>query len=462
MLTFNLDPQSHIPLYSQLYSAVRSSIEKGEIAAGERLPSKRELASHLKISVVTVESAYSQLCAEGYIHSKPGSGFYAEKIQSRLASENMDIPHIDKDPPEDNYKYDFGTNRADTAFFPFSSWAKLSREVLNSQSEDLLNSCGPYGTAELRVQIAAYLKSFRGMNVNPKQIVVGAGSEYLTGLIIQLLGRERSYGIENPGYGKIYRIFKQNCMKTVPIAMDGYGADIRNVFDNTDIFHITPSHHFPLGTIMPVSRRQEILGMVYSENGKYIIEDDYDSELRLGGKPIPTLQSIDISEKVIYMNTFTKTLASTVRISYMILPRPLLEQFYQKLSFYSCTVSNFEQYTLDLFIKEGYFEKHINRLRNYYQNKKNGFLSAIWDSGLYKCVEISGEEAGVHFLMKLKTEKAEENVIELAKAQGIKLSPLSKFYYEKKAGIENTYVMNYSSVDMERIGKIVRGLEKIC
>lgn len=151
MLTFNLDPQSHIPLYSQLYSAVRSSIEKGEIAAGERLPSKRELASHLKISVVTVESAYSQLCAEGYIHSKPGSGFYAEKIQSRLASENMDIPHIDKEPPEDNYKYDFGTNRADTAFFPFSSWAKLSREVLNSQSEDLLNSCGPYGTAELRV-----------------------------------------------------------------------------------------------------------------------------------------------------------------------------------------------------------------------------------------------------------------------------------------------------------------------
>ena len=162
------------------------------------------------------------------------------------------------------------------------------------------------------------------------------------------------------------------------------------------------------------------------------------------------------------MNTFSKTLCSTVRISYMVLPDELAERFYRELSFYSCTVSNFEQYTLDLFIKEGYFEKHINRLRNYYQNKKNGFLSAIWDSGLHKCVEISGEEAGVHFLMKLKTEKAEENVIELAKAQGIKLSPLSKFYYEKKAGIENTYVMNYSSVDMERIGKIVRGLEKIC
>ena len=245
--------------------------------------------------------------------------------------------------------------------------------------------------------------------------------------------------------------------------MDKEGVEVSQLEEKkVDIVHISPSHHYPTGIVMPISRRYELLGWAAKGEGKYIIEDDYDSELRLGGKPIPTLQSIDISEKVIYMNTFTKTLASTVRISYMILPRPLLEQFYQKLSFYSCTVSNFEQYTLDLFIKEGYFEKHINRLRNYYQNKKNGFLSAIRDSGLHKCVEISGEEAGVHFLMKLKTEKAEENVMELAKAQGIKLSPLSKFYYEKKAGIENTYVMNYSSVDMEQIGKIVRGLEKIC
>ena len=292
----------------------------------------------------------------------------------------------------------------------------------------------------LRQSIAGYLKDFRGMTVQPEQIIIGAGTEYLYGLLIQLLGHEAVYAVENPGYQKIGKIYRNYQVNWTYIDMDDEGVEVSQLEEKkVDIVHISPSHHYPTGIVMPISRRYELLGWASKGEGRYIIEDDYDSELRLGGKPIPTLQSIDISEKVIYMNTFTKTLASTVRISYMILPRPLLEQFYQKLSFYSCTVSNFEQYTLDLFIKEGYFEKHINRLRNYYQNKKNGFLSAIWDSGLHKCVEISGEEAGVHFLMKLKTEKAEENVIELAKAQGIKLSPLSKFYYEKKAGIENTY-----------------------
>lgn len=452
MLTFNLDPQSHIPLYSQLYSAVRSSIEKGEIAAGERLPSKRELASHLKISVVTVESAYSQLCAEGYIHSKPGSGFYAEKIQSRLASENMDIPHIDKEPPEDNYKYDFGTNRADTAFFPFSSWAKLSREVLNSQSEDLLNSCGPYGTAELRVQIAAYLKSFRGMNVNPKQIVVGAGSEYLTGLIIQLLGRERSYGIENPGYGKIYRIFKQNCMKTVPIAMDDYGADIRNVFDNTDIFHITPSHHFPLGTIMPVSRRQEILGMVYSENGKYIIEDDYDSEFRFSGKPIPTLQSMDTGERVIYINTFTKTLAPSMRISYMVLPPHLVTAYRKRLGFYACTVPVFEQITLSEFLKQGFFERHISRMRKLYRKKRDIFLTTAEEWKRKGTVIISGEDSGLHFLMRVRNSMTESGLLESAAAHGIGIHGLSEYYWtDKESAPESRIVIGYSGMDGEAI-----------
>ena len=441
MLTFNLDPQSHIPLYSQLYSAVRSSIEKGEIAAGERLPSKRELASHLKISVVTVESAYSQLCAEGYIHSKPGSGFYAEKIQSRLASENMDIPHIDKEPPEDNYKYDFGTNRADTAFFPFSSWAKLSREVLNSQSEDLLNSCGPYGTAELRVQIAAYLKSFRGMNVNPKQIVVGAGSEYLTGLIIQLLGRERSYGIENPGYGKIYRIFKQNCMKTVPIAMDDYGADIRNVFDNTDIFHITPSHHFPLGTIMPVSRRQEILGMVYSENGKYIIEDDYNSEFNFSIKPVPAMQGLASSDKVVYLSTFSRVLAPSIRIAYMVLPKKLLEKFDKHFGTYSSTVPRFEQHTLNKFISGGYYSRHLSRVKNIYKKRRDKIIQSLGNA------DISGERVGLHIVVK--TDKAKE-IIEYALKCDVKLYDMDDYYMTENKK-SNSIIIGYAGAEDDDI-----------
>ena len=453
MLTFNLDPQSNIPLYSQLYSAVRNLIENGEITAGERLPSKRELASHLKISVVTVESAYSQLSAEGYIHSKPGSGFYAEKIQSKLPSENMDIPHIDKEQPYENYKYDFGTNRADTAFFPFSSWAKLSREVLNSQNEELLNACGPFGTTELRTQISEYLKSFRGMNVNPEQIIVGAGSEYLTGLIIQLLGRECSYGIENPGYDKIYRIFKQNCQKTVPIAMDDYGADISNVFNKADIFHITPSHHFPLGTIMPVSRRQEILGMVYSENGKYIIEDDYDSEFRFSGRPIPTLQSMDTGERVIYINTFTKTLAPSMRISYMVLPPHLVAAYRKRLGFYACTVPVFEQFTLSEFLRQGFFERHISRMKKLYRKKRDIFLAFAEEWKGRGTVLISGEDSGLHFLMRVNNGMTEKELLKYAVTHGIRLHGLSEYYWTNKdSAPESRIVIGYSGMD----GKAIR------
>lgn len=172
----------------------------------------------------------------------------------------------------------------------------------------------------------------------------------------------------------------------------------------TDIVHISPSHHFPTGIVMPVSRRYELLGWASKSDSRYIIEDDYDSEFRLVGQPIPTLQSIDVMEKVIYMNTFTKTLASTVRISYMVLPVHLMELFHRKLGFYSCTVSNFEQYTLAHFIEKGYFEKHLNRMRTFYYKKRNAFITAIKNSALKDDVEISEEDAGLHFLMKINTE----------------------------------------------------------
>ncbi|MFR7719109.1 MAG: PLP-dependent aminotransferase family protein [Lachnospiraceae bacterium] len=227
-----------------------------------------------------------------------------------------------------------------------------------------------------------------------------------------------------------------------------------------DILHISPSHHYPTGIVMPVSRRYELLGWAAKSNSHYIIEDDYDSELRLGGQPIPTMQSIDVSDRVIYMNTFTKTLASTVRISYMILPPPLLEQFYERLSFYSCSVSNFEQYTLGKFIEEGFFEKHINRLRNHYHKKRDILLGAIRESRLGDLVHISGEEAGVHFLMEIQTEKEEEEFLTCAQTQGIRLSPLSAHYHNRETERKNVYVMNYSSVQMEDTQEIVRRLER--
>ena len=228
-----------------------------------------------------------------------------------------------------------------------------------------------------------------------------------------------------------------------------------------DIVHISPSHHYPTGIVMPISRRYELLGWASKGEGRYIIEDDYDSELRLGGKPIPTLQSIDISEKVIYMNTFTKTLASTVRISYMILPRPLLEQFYQKLSFYSCTVSNFEQYTLDLFIKEGYFEKHINRMRTYYRKIRDELLDAIANSALATHCNIAEEDSGLHFLLHIDTSLPDDALSAKAKEYGLHLSFLSEYYEKGSPNIPaHTLIINYSGLTSEKIPQVITLLSK--
>lgn len=298
------------------------------------------------------------------------------------------------------------------------------------------------------------------MSVSPDQIIIGAGTEYLYGLLIQLFGNDKVYAVENPGYRKPEQIYRSFHVPYEWISMDESGIEISALEEKkVDIVHITPSHHYPTGIIMPISRRYELLGWASGKDGRYIIEDDYDSELRLSGQPIPTLQSIDKSEKVIYMNTFTKTLCSTVRISYMVLPRGLAQKFYEKLSFYSCTVSNFEQYTLAYFMAEGKFEAHINRLRNHYRKKRDSLTGAFRSSRLADCISISGEEAGLHFLLDIHTDLPEADVMERAESKGIKLVPLSGYYYGQ-GGPENVYVMNYSSVDITKADEIAERIYK--
>ena len=224
---------------------------------------------------------------------------------------------------------------------------------------------------------------------------------------------------------------------------------------NADILHLSPSHHYPTGIVTPVSRRYELLGWASKEPSRYIIEDDYDSEFRLLGKPIPSLQSIDVMNKVIYMNTFTKSLAPTIRISYMVLPLPLMEQFNRRLGFYSCTVSNFEQYTLARFIREGHFEKHINRMRIYYRNQRDFLISAIKKSPLDALVTIQEKDAGLHFLMKVDTSMSDEQLTQKAKEAGLKITCLSQYYFHRDIAVNHTLVINYSALKTDTIAKAV-------
>lgn len=464
MLTYSFSSIGSEPLYQHLYQCIKNDIVQGILAADEKLPSKRSFAKNLGVSTITVENAYAQLIAEGFVYSLPKKGFFVTDIRNSLAAGGGRSPGKEekKEDGQKAYLADFTSNQTCFGQFPFSIWAKLMRTALKENREELMRNAPCAGTRPLREAIAGHLKAFRGMDVEPEQIVVGAGTEYLYGLLLQLLGMEKCYGVENPGYHKIYKIYRSHRVACSYVGMDQAGVLIRDLEENkVDVAHISPSHHFPTGIVMPVSRRYELLGWAAKEEGRYIIEDDYDSEFRLTGKPVPSLQSIDVQEKVIYMNTFTKTLSSTVRISYMVLPIHLARRYLKTLSFYSCTVSNFEQFVLAGFIREGYFEKHINRMRNYYHEKRDLLMEKIENSRMADCCRISKEDAGLHFLLEVDTDLPDGEACSALDAEGVKISSVAQYYMEPGGAKEHVFVMNYSSLEEENMEAAIRCLERV-
>ena len=459
MITYSFTDIGSDSLYVHLYKCIKKDIIQGVLHAGEKLPSKRSLAKNLNISVITIENAYAQLIAEGYVYSVPKKGFFVADIMSLHKKEEtiLSTENVRLSSGSTGYFADFTSNQTSSEHFPFSIWAKLTRELLTHNQPELLTNSPCGGILPLREAIAKHLKDFRNMTVTPEQIIIGAGTEYLYGLLIQLLGFHKRYAVEDPGYSKISQIYESHRISCNFASMDAFGVNISDLErQDIDIVHISPSHHFPTGIVMPISRRYELLAWAAKSGMRYIIEDDYDSEYRLNGQPIPTLQSIDVQEKVIYVNTFTKTLASTVRISYMVLPKHLVNTFYSRLYFYSCTVSNFEQYTLARFISEGYFEKHINRMRNYFHNKRDKLLNAIEKSPLAAYVTISEEDAGLHFLLKINTELSDEEFLQRLEQSGIKLSSLSQYYRIPPQKVEHIFIVNYSFVAEENIDKAIQ------
>ncbi|MDD7536787.1 MAG: PLP-dependent aminotransferase family protein, partial [Bullifex sp.] len=359
MLTYTLNDTDG-PKYLQLSKLIKADVESGKLKAGDRLPSKRTFARNSGVSTITVQNAYDQLISEGYVTAVEKKGYYVSSFRKPVKTapviESTDLPEPDLP--------DLSGNRMREESFPFSIWSKLLRETLSTDRDKLLSPIRAEGVPELRKAIAGHLSSFRGMSVSPSQIVIGAGTEYLYSLLIQLLGRELVYAIEDPGYGKLSRIYAANAIKYTKVPLDEKGLSAELLCSSgADVAHISPNHHFPTGITMPLERRYELLAWAAAKETRFIIEDDYDSEFRVSKSPVPTMYSLDGSGSVIYMNTFSKSLASTIRISYMVLPETLGDTFRRELSFYASTVPSFEQYTLSRFISEGYFEKHINRMR---------------------------------------------------------------------------------------------------
>ncbi|MDD4716033.1 MAG: PLP-dependent aminotransferase family protein [Oscillospiraceae bacterium] len=456
MLTYVFELNQKRPLYEQLYTFLRRDIETGRLKSGERLPSKRELASNLKVSVITVENAYGQLTAEGYIRPEARRGFFVQTLEPGPVKLPFSAPGKKfKDLKPVVYKYDFATNAVDTSCFPFSTWAKLMRELLSEGDGRLLSTVDPQGAYPLRKAIVRHLYEFRGIEAVPEQIVVGAGAEYLTGLLVQLLGREAGYAMENPGYLKIHKIIQKNGAFVLPISLDAQGLRMEELCaSGARVVHITPSHHFPLGIVMPAARRMALLSWALESKGRYIIEDDYDSEFRFSGRPISALQGLDGGERVIYMNTFTKSLAPSFRIGYLVLPPHLLKRYREEFSFCASTVSSFEQYALARFMERGYFGRHISRMRNVYKARRDALIQAASTCSFSSRIELSGEDAGLHFLMRVKGDMPEEELVFRAKEKGVRVYGLSDYYIGKekpRTQHSSTLVLGYAMLQPEEM-----------
>ncbi len=461
MLTYSLsDNQNGLPIYKFLYECIKRDILSGNLSAGEKLPSKRALASHLKISVMTVQNAYAQLIAEGYLYTVEKSGYFVAPIEK--------MPH--KVPPlvfqtertqEPVWFLDFKANHIREESFPHATLSRLMRKALE-KTGDLLRPLDFNGIIELREAIAKHLYDFREMRVSPDQIIIGAGAEFLYHLIIQLLGRDKIYAVEDPGFQKIGEIYRLNGVHFRYVHVDAAGLSAQALRqEDTDVIHISPTHHYPTGVVMPVGRRQELLRWASEKEERCIIEDDYDSEFRFQGHPIPPLMGMDTEEKVIYMNTFSKSIAPALRVGYMVLPPSLMEKYRKTMGFYSCTVSGFEQYMLAKFIGEGYFERHINRMKTLYRTKRDIVINAIRNSAFAHQVTIHEENAGLHFLIRLDTTLSDNEIIRLAAEKGIRLAFLSEYIHDAEKSSPHVLILNYSGIDTERLPEGIRRLEAI-
>lgn len=470
MLTYNLNTNREIPLYVELYKCIKEDIERGSIEANEKLPSKRALAEHLGISIITVQNAYAQLVAEGYIYSKQRKGYFADTIATMQPMDsNLKLPEapVQSNTPENKVKtINLCENTLRDSGFPFTTWVRQMRHVMSQSNESLLGKIPNMGLFSLRKAISDHLFRFRGLSVDPHLILIGAGTEYLYSVIIKLLGREKVYVVEDPGYKRISQIYNAEGVRMSHITLDECGLCIETLKQTqADVVHISPSHHFPTGTVMPIRRRMDILKWADASPGRMIIEDDYDSEFRFEGKPLPTMMSIDTSQNTIYMNTFSKTIAPSLRISYMVLTPKLAQQYNKDFGFYSCPVCGFEQHILANFIANGYFERHINRMRRYFKQKRDTMLHLIKSSLLNERSEVSSELNGLHFVLKLKTDVCDSQFKELAKDQGLTISFISDYCCHIKNCSSSELIVNYSGIevaDMKKAVDILSGILTDC
>ncbi|WP_214716454.1 PLP-dependent aminotransferase family protein [Exiguobacterium sp. s151] len=453
MLTFSLEADSSVPLYEQLYLHIRQAIVDDTLTTGTKLPSKRKLGEFLDVSQTTVELAYAQLLAEGYIESLPRKGFYVLPQEELYVRRGSSV--IEPLPVKKTYEFDLYPSQIDTTAFPFERWRRHLKQVVSEEHHDLLSLGSVQGDFVLRQEIATYLYHSRGVHCSPEQIVVGSGTEQLLPQLLELLPDTTTFGIEDPGYPLTRQLFAHQRRTFIPIPVDESGVRVDLVEQaSIDALYVTPAHQFPTGTILSVSRRQRLLNWA-SERQTYVIEDDYDSEFRYSGKPIPSLQSMDQNERVVYLSTFSKSLMPSLRIGYMVLPPPLLNRYRERYRHFTCSVPRFEQHTLAEFMATGDFEKHLNRMRKTYRRKLEIIIAAF--KSYEPVVSVTGASAGLHVVLSVRTSATSEELKRLAEASNIRINAMTDYRIESSDTIPQ-FLFGFAALSEETLPAAVSAL----
>lgn len=465
-------------IYQQIYEYIKNEIREGKLQRNEKLPSTRSLAEYLQVARSTVDSAYSQLLAEGYISARPCKGYFVCGVEDLLdlsAAENPEYGQKDK-PHQNNVKeqaaeektderriaYDFSPHAISMKNFPYATWKKITKEILVDANSEMFALGDPQGDIELRTTICRYLHSARGVSCSPQQIIIGAGNDYLLMLLEKILGRHVPIAMENPTYGRAYKAFRSFAYEIEPVSMDESGISVKELYrSGARVAYVMPSHQYPTGVVMPIVRRLELLKWAEQKEDRFLIEDDYDSEFRYKGKPIPALQASDHAGKVIYIGTFSKSIAPAIRVGYMVLPLPLLEKYKENCGFYASTVSRIDQRILNEFIKDGYFERYLNKMRKIYREKHDFLLDQLKE--FESRFDISGENAGLHVLLTSKKKVPEGELLDAAMKKGIRLYGLSDTLVEikgQKKKESDTILLGYGALSLKDIEQGIELLKK--
>jgi len=443
------------PLYEQIYRYVVEEIRRGRLTEGDRLPSKRALSAHLGVSMSTVEGAYGLLTAEGYIRALPRSGYRVCPVLPLGETAQPPCRAAAPEAPGDGLDNCFSTSAVDASLFPYAAWARLLREA--AREPELLQRGHPQGDYALRAALCDFLHQYRGVSCAPEQVLVGAGMEHLLGVLFQLLPRDGAVALEDPGYHAPWRTLDNLGRTSVAVPVDGAGLSAEALEASGASFaYVTPSHQFPLGVTMPAGRRSRLLRWAHAAPGRYLIEDDYDSEFRYASRPIPALQGLDGGERVVYTGTFSRSLAPSIRAAYLILPPPLLEEYRRRFLPGAATVSRYEQQVLCRFLTSGQYGRHLRRVSNLYRQRCAALTAAL--ESAFPQGRVTGNDAGLHLLLTLPGAD-EGELVRRAGAAGYRLHSLGE-YCRGRSPRPGTLVLGFAGLDAAAAPEAVERLRR--